>query len=80
MTNMKKIIDVLKSLHPDRDYAGSSDYISDGLIDSFDMMQLIARLEEEYGVHVAGTDLMPQNFSSLEALQSLLAGYGVKDI
>ena len=77
---MKPLLDVLTSLHPDRDYAVSSDYLADGLIDSFDMMRLITLIEQEYGVQVTGTDLMPQNFSSLENLRQLLAGYGVKDI
>ena len=77
---MKKLIDILQELHPDRDYAGSSDFISDGLIDSFDMMRLITLMEQEYGVQVAGTDMMPQNFASLATLKELLSGYGVKDI
>lgn len=77
---MKPLLDVLTSLHPDRDYAASSDYLADGLIDSFDMMRLITLIEQEYGVQVTGTDLMPRNFSSLENLRQLLAGYGVKDI
>lgn len=77
---MKTLLDLLTSLHPERDYAGSSDFFGEGLIDSFDMMRLIALIEQEYGVQVAGTDMMPQNFASLEALKELLAGYGVKGI
>lgn len=76
---MKKIEDVLKELHSDNDYSSSTDFIADGLIDSFDVMRLISLIEQEYGVRVAGTDLMPMNFSSIPAIRKLLSGYGVEN-
>lgn len=76
---MKKIEDVLKELHSDNDYSSSTDFIADGLIDSFDVMRLISLIEQEYGVRVAGTDLMPMNFSSIPAIRKLLSSYGVEN-
>ena len=75
---MKKIIEVLQQLNPDNDYTKSEDFISDGLIDSIDMQELFALLEEEYGVELAGTEMAPQNFSSIEAIRDLLESHGVK--
>lgn len=76
---MKKIEEILKELHADNDYTTSTDFIADGLLDSFDLMRLLSLLESEYGVHIAGTDLMPMNFTSIEAIKKLLSSYGVKD-
>lgn len=75
---MKKIEELLKELHAENDYTTSEDFIADGLLDSFDLMRLIGLLETEYGVRVAGTDLVPMNFQSIAAIKKLLAGYGVE--
>lgn len=75
---LTKIIDVLKKFNPKNDYENSDDFISDGLIDSIDMQELFALLEDEYGVELAGTDLIPQNFASIEAIRDLLASHGVE--
>ena len=75
---MKKIIEVLEQLNPDNDYTKSDDFISDGLIDSIDMQELFALLEEEYGVELAGTELAPQNFASIASIRELLESHGVK--
>ena len=75
---MRKIEDLLKELHAENDYTTSEDFIADGLLDSFDLMRLIGLLETEYGVRVAGTDLVPMNFQSIVAIRKLLSGYGVE--
>lgn len=76
---MKRILDLLQELHEDEDFARSEDFISDGLIDSVDLQHLTAKIEEEYGVHLAGTDLMPQNFASVDSIRELLENYGVTE-
>ena len=75
---MTKIIDILRKFNPKNDYETSDDFISDGLIDSIDLQELFALLEEEYGVELAGTDMIPQNFASIEAIRDLLASHGVE--
>lgn len=74
---MKKILDLLQELHEDEDFSKSEDFISDGLIDSVDLQHLVASIEKEYGVHLAGTDLLPQNFASVDAIRDLLENYGI---
>ena len=76
---MKKVLDLLTELHPDYDYAHSDDFVRDGLIDSLDLMRLVSLIEENYGVRIGGTDIMPMNFTSLASIGELLKGYGVED-
>ena len=75
---MKKIADILKELRADEDFSKSDNFVSDGLIDSADLQRLIALIEETYDIRLAGTDLMPQNFSSVESIRELLSNYGIK--
>ena len=74
---MKKIIDILREVHPNENFEASDDFISDGLLVSFDLQDLFARLEEEYGIELAGTDLAPQNFQTIESIKDLLESRGV---
>lgn len=77
---MKTIKEMLTKLHPEFDYDSSDDFISDGLIDSIDMQELFAMIEEEYGIELAGTDLAPQNFVSIESIHDLISSHGVEVI
>ena len=49
-------------------------------MDSFDLQRLVAAIEQEYGVGLAGIDLMPQNFANTAAIRELLEGYGVTGV
>ena len=75
---MKTIKDLLQQLHPEFDFDKSEDFISDGLIDSIDIQELFAMIEKEYNIELAGTDLAPQNFKSIESITELLAAHDVK--
>lgn len=51
-----------KSLDPEEDL------LNEGVIDSMGILQLVAFLEEKYGIQVADEDIVPENFRSLNAL------------
>ena len=74
-----KILEILQNLHPQFDYEKSDDFIKDGLIDSFDLARLIAELDRAYGIEIAGTDVLAENFRSLGSISDMLARYGVQD-
>ena len=75
---MKKIIELLQDVNKDADFIKSDDFISDGLLDSMDLQMLAVAIEDEYGVKIAGTDLMPMNFVSIEAIEDFLRSHGVE--
>ena len=75
---MDKIVEMLNRLHPEYDYEASDDFVSDGLIDSIDLQELFAMLEDEFDIELAGTDLTPQNFRNLDSIRELLADHGVE--
>ena len=48
------------------DEVGDDDsFLANGIIDSLGVMQLVTFIESEYGVGVADTDLVPENFDSV---------------
>lgn len=69
---MEKIYEILAEVKPENDYKSSSDFIEDGLLDSFDVITLIDIIEERFSVKVDGMDIVPENFCSAEAIAELI--------
>jgi acyl carrier protein len=74
---MKTVLEVLKGIRPEFDFTTSEDFISDGMLDSFDVVTLITELDQSYGISIAGTDVLPENVRNLAAIKQLLSKYGI---
>ena len=68
----EEILAMLSELRPEFDFTDSDDFVMDGLLDSFDIISLVSMLEEKYGIKVDGLDIVPENFSSLDAIAALV--------
>lgn len=71
------IEEILKSIRPEFDFTTSADFISDGMLDSFDVVTLVATLDGTFAISIEGVDILPENFNSIEAIRKLLEKYGV---
>lgn len=74
---MKSIIEVLSGIRPEFDFSASADFIAAGMLDSLDVITLVSDLDKNFGICIEGTDIVPENFSSLPAIRALLSKYGV---
>lgn len=74
----KKIIDILKEIRPEFDFTEKTDFIEQGMLDSFDIVSLVSSLDEEFGISIDGLDILPENFSSIDSIIALLKKNGVK--
>ncbi len=75
---MKSVLEILKEIRPEFDFTASRDFITDGLLDSFDMVTLVAALDKNFGISIPGTDIVPENFQDLLTIEALLAKSGAK--
>ena len=73
------ILKILNELRPEFDFTDSEDFVMDGLLDSFDIISLVSELEENYGCKIDGLDIIPENFSSVDAIISLVKKSGGKE-
>lgn len=69
---MKQLITILEELHPDVDFSIEHALVTDGILDSFDMVSLVAEIEEAFGVVLTAEDLQPENFQSSDAIYRLI--------
>ena len=75
---MKSIAEILKEIRPEFDFTASQDYISDGMLDSFDIVTLVSALDKNFGVSIPGTEILPENFMSIPTIEALLRKSGAK--
>lgn len=75
---MKPIADILKEIRPEFDFTTSNDFMADGMLDSFDMVTLVATLDKTFGISIPGTDIVPENFQNIGTIEALLRKCGVK--
>ncbi|HWW60699.1 MAG TPA: phosphopantetheine-binding protein [Thermoanaerobaculia bacterium] len=75
---MSRLSEILREIRPEEEFAASSDFIADGLLDSFDVITLVAELDKAYAISIEGVQIVPENFRSLDAIASLLRRHGVE--
>lgn len=68
----QKILDILQEIRPEFDFESSNDFVEDGYLDSYDVVTIVAEIEDSFGVIIDGTDILPENFSSIEKIAQLI--------
>ena len=65
-------MEILEELRPDIDFAGEKSLVTGGLLDSFDIISLVSRLNDEFDITIKPANLVPENFDSAEAMLALI--------
>lgn len=73
----EKIIQILSELRPEFDFTEKVNFIEEGMLDSFDVVNLVEELESNFDVAIPGVDILPENFSSIDDIAGLLERNGV---
>ena len=69
---MEKLLEILKGIRPDVDFANETALIDDGILDSFDVVSIISELDDEFDVQIRINELDPEHFNSAEAIWKLV--------
>lgn len=69
---MEELLNILKGIRPDVDFVNEKKLIDDGVLDSFDIIQVVQELNEAFDVEINVEDLEPDNFNTIEAMMELL--------
>ena len=69
---MEALLEILSDLHPEVDFESCDTLIDDEILDSFDIVSLIAEISNEFDVTISAKDIIPDNFNSAEALWALI--------
>ncbi|QKF78799.1 acyl carrier protein [Arcobacter defluvii] len=73
---MEKIRGILIDIRPEYDFLEDIDFIEAGMLDSFDIITLVTDLEENFDIRIDGSDILPENFCSIKAIENLIEKSG----
>lgn len=69
---MDRLIDLLNKLRPGIDFESQERIVDDGILDSMTIARLIGMIEDEFDVEFEVTDLVPENFNSVNAMMAMI--------
>lgn len=74
----EKVLEILSNIRPEFDFSDNVNFIEEGMLDSFDVVTLVADLDSTFRISIDGVDIVPENFSSVESIINLLVKNGAK--
>ena len=72
---MSKVTDILNEVFDDESYLTCEDMVETGLVDSFEMMEIVEALEDEFDIEISGRDIVPENFANVGTIEALVEKY-----
>ena len=69
---MEKVLAILSELKPDIDFETCDTLIDDEMLDSFDIISIVAELNDAFDINIPAAQIIPENFNSAQALHELI--------
>ena len=69
---MDKLMKILWEINPDIDFKTEDALIDGGVLDSFDIVTLVAEIDDAFGIEIPAEALIPENFNSAKAIFALI--------
>ncbi len=68
----ESILEILQELHEDVDFEQEEQLVDHKVLDSFDLVTLVAELGEEFEVEITARDFVEENFNSVDRLTNMV--------
>ena len=69
---MDELLELLRDVRDDVDFENCETLIDDGVLASFDILQIISSINETFDVEIPATSIIPKNFNSAKAMYALI--------
>lgn len=69
---MNQLHDILNSIRPDLDFSVEQGLLKNGVLDSLDVVLIVTKLSESYGIFIEAEDINYENFDSMERIQQFI--------
>jgi len=68
----ERVLNILKGIRPDVDFENEKSLIDGGIIESFDVIQIVTGIMDEFDIFIDADDIEPENLNSLDAICELI--------
>ena len=69
---MEELLKLLKKIKPEVNFEGNEHLIDNEELDSFDIVSIVAAINEEFDIEIGAGDIVPENFNSIQAMYELI--------
>lgn len=69
---MERLIELLKTVRDDVDFKGCTTLVDEAILDSFDIVEIINLIDEEYDVKIPAIEIIPENFNSADSILKMI--------
>ena len=69
---MDELLELLADVRDDVDFENCETLVDDGVLASFDILQIISAINETFDVEIPATSIIPVNFNSAKAMYALI--------
>lgn len=69
---MEKLIELLKGVRDDIDFRECRTLIDEGILDSFDIVEIVNLIDEEYDIEIPAIEIVPENFNSVDTILNMI--------
>ena len=76
---MEKLLELLYNLHDDIDFRRADRLLTDHLLDSFDLVNLILSIQQTFGVRIPASAIRPEHFDRAEDIYTLIQSLQGRD-
>ena len=67
-----KLLQILEEDCPGVDFAEETALVDDGIIESLDMVTIVADIMDAFGIVLTVDDLLPENFNTVDVMLGLI--------
>ena len=69
---MDELLELLEDIKEDVDFENCETLIDDHILDSFDILQIISTLNDNYDISIPASEIVLANFNSAKALLAMV--------
>jgi D-alanine--poly(phosphoribitol) ligase subunit 2 len=69
---MEKLLEILRKIKPGVAFESADNLIESGILDSLAIITLSTKISDEFDVDITVRDILPENFSSLDAIMKMI--------
>ena len=69
---MDELIEILQDVKDDVDFENCKSLVDDHQLTSIDIIEIVVALSDEYDIKIPSSDVIPDNFNSVEAIYAMV--------
>ena len=69
---METLLEILNDIDDTVNWEDETALIDDRILDSFGVISLISELEDQFGIEIDASEIVPENFNSADAMWKMI--------